>query len=298
MMLAKVQMELVSVVIPVYNRKHTIEKAIRSVLAQTYHNVEVIVVDDGSTDSTPTIVAALSKEDPRIRYIRYKTNRGAQAARNTGIRAARGEWIAFLDSDDVWLPQSLELRLKLAKQKGLHVIHSECYVLRPGSVELQRYGVPPMEGQAYKELLRRPGPMFPGLLVSKEALSRIGYLDESIVSFQEWDTAIRLAKCYKFGFTPEPTFVYDCCRGDTISTDMLRTAEGYMQVFKKHWWAILQHLGPKALANHYRTAALFYQKAGKEVKAYRFLLTSIMLWPFRPRAILTRLQHIVRIEGK
>ena len=157
-----------------------------------------------------SIIAMLAQEDERIRFLRHDSNRGAQAARNTGIRAAKGEWIAFLDSDDQWFSESLEVRLQLAMEKRLHVVHSECSVLRSESTEPRRFGIPRMQGQVYKELLRRPGPMFQGLLVSKEALTRINLLDETIVSYQEWDTAIRLAKYYDFGFVAEPTFLYDC----------------------------------------------------------------------------------------
>jgi hypothetical protein len=77
-------------------------------------------------------------------------------------------------------------------------VHSDCYVLRPGREQLQRFGHPRFEGNVYRELLCRCGTLFPSFLVSKEALTRIGYLDETIVSYQEWDTAIRLAKYYDF----------------------------------------------------------------------------------------------------
>lgn len=282
----------VSVIIPVYNRGKLIENAVHSVLAQTYQGFEIIIVDDGSTDDTSTLAASLAKEDQRIHYLQHDTNRGAQAARNTGIQAAKGEWIAFLDSDDQWLSNSLEVRLQLAMEMRLHVVHSECYVINPGSIELQQFGVPRMQGQIYKELLRRPGPMFQGLLVSKEALNRIDYLDEAIASYQEWETAIRLAKYYEFGFVPEPTFVYDCRHGDTISKDVLREAMGYEQVFAKHRGSIVRYLGPKALASHYQTAASFYRSANDEAQAHRCLLMATLFWPFRPKTIYRGVQRV------
>jgi glycosyltransferase involved in cell wall biosynthesis len=98
---------LVSVLIPTYNRAQLCKKAVESVLSQTYHDIEVIVVDDGSSDDTREVVSSL---DARVRYL-YQKNSGVSAARNLGMQSARGEFLAFLDSDDAWLPWKLELQL-------------------------------------------------------------------------------------------------------------------------------------------------------------------------------------------
>lgn len=287
--------DLVSIIVPTFNRSSSIRIALESILKQGYAQWEAVVVDDGSTDDTAQVVQEYTRNDSRIRLKRQVERKGAQAARNAGICAALGEWIAFLDSDDQWLPESLEVRLRLAKQKGLHVVHSECHVLRPDKTEPQRFGVPPMQGRVYRELLRGPGPLFPSLVVSKEAMARIGYLDERIDSFQEWDTAIRLAKHYDFAFCPEPTFIYDCRQEDTISRNLLCTAIGYEQVFRKHRWAVLKHLGPKALGFHSQTVAAYFRLAGDGRKATRYLLLAIFLWPFRPGAIARQAQRLLRL---
>ena len=101
----------VSIIIPTYNRAHLIGRAIQSVLNQTYQNFEIIVVDDGSTDNTEEMIKEFQKHDKRIKYIRHEKNRGGAAARNTGIKVARGEYIAFQDSDDEWLPEKLEKQM-------------------------------------------------------------------------------------------------------------------------------------------------------------------------------------------
>ena len=106
---------VVSVVVPAFNRASVITNAIQSVLGQSFRELEVIVVDDGSRDTTAETVLSIAQSDPRVRLNRHHSNRGAQAARNTGIRAAVGEWIAFLDSDDTWLTSSLELRMAAAR---------------------------------------------------------------------------------------------------------------------------------------------------------------------------------------
>jgi glycosyltransferase involved in cell wall biosynthesis len=285
-------MSLVSVVIPAHNRAGSIARAVSSVLAQTYPHLEAIVVNDGSTDETARVVEECARTDTRIRLIGYSQNRGAQAARNLGIRAARGEWIAFLDSDDEWLSDSLALRLQLALEGRLQVVHSECYVTEPGSTELRRFGLPPLQGGVYRKLLQRSGTTFPSLLVSREAMRNIGDLDETIRSFQEWDTAIRLAKYYRFGFVPEPTFIYHRGSADSISKDLRREAMGYEQVFTKHRWEVLRYAGPRALASHYRMVAGLYRRGNDEVSARRFRHTANWLWPFRPRSILRTMQRL------
>jgi glycosyltransferase involved in cell wall biosynthesis len=284
-------MSLISVVIPTYNRSEYIQRAVQSVLLQTYSDLEVIIIDDGSDDDTVPVVNELVRTDPRVRLIEHSLRKGAQAARNTGIRAAQGEWIAFLDSDDQWLPHSLEIRLKVAREEGSKVVHSECYVIREDG-NVKPLGVRPMAGRIYRHVLAHPGPVFPALLVAKEALEKIGYLDEQIVSWQEWDAAIRLAKHYPFSFVAEPTFIYDCRGTDTISKNILRDALGYEQIVRKHILAILLHAGPRALARHYRLAASRYQRAGDQRAVQRCTLLALLWWPFRPRAILRQLGRV------
>lgn len=111
---------MVSVIIPTYNRSDRIEKSIKSVLDQTYNNFEIIVVDDGSTDNTKAIVTSIN--DSRIRYI-YQENAGACVARNLGINTARGEYIAFQDSDDLWVKTKLEKQVAvLEKEKRVDIV--------------------------------------------------------------------------------------------------------------------------------------------------------------------------------
>lgn len=261
---------LVSVVIPAFNRGTTIADALFSVQAQSYPNWEVIVVDDGSRDDTAGTVERCKHQDPRIRLIRHRETRGAQAARNTGIRHARGSWMAFLDSDDRWMRHSLQIRLKTAAARGLAVVHSDAYERREdGSMAL--YRLPVLDGWIYRELLSQPGPMFQGLLVAREALETIGGLDERIVALQEWDTAIRLAERYRFGFVRSPTFVWDRRCAETITKDKGRDARGYEQVVRKHAEAIMRHAGLQTLCRHYATITIRYLAAGEQSEAFRCL---------------------------
>lgn len=285
--------QLVSVVVPAHNRAATIASCLESVRQQTHGRWEVIVVDDGSDDDTAGIVQTMASSDARLRLLRHERNRGAQAARNTGARAARGDWIAFLDSDDQFTPRSLELRLARASACKVEVVHSDCDVLTPDGGR-SRFGVRPISGRVHRELLFGQGPLFPGMLVTRRALERIGYLDEDVVAFQEWDTAIRLARECEFAFVPETTFVYDCRRSDSISRDLLRTAIGYEQVFRKHRSAMLQTAGPAALARHYYMLASLYGQARGIRKACIYWLLAALWGPFRLPELLSRMSERVQ----
>lgn len=107
---------LVSVILPTYNRGYCINKSIESVLAQTYRDIEVIVIDDGSTDNTREVIAAAFTGEPRVKYI-YRSNGGVAVARNHGIRLARGEFMALLDSDDSWKPWKTELQVRVLQER-------------------------------------------------------------------------------------------------------------------------------------------------------------------------------------
>ena len=201
-------------IIPTHNRGKCIERAIASVLAQTYADLEAIVVDDGSEDDTVRVVEAYARKDSRIRLIEHDKRKGAQAARNTGIHAARGEWIAFLDSDDEWLHDSLAQAATSYRRQS------------PGSAFRVRYHssgkhriatirVPSLQGWVYRQLLQKSGLTFPSLLVSKECLKHIGYLDQTVIAYRNRHTGIRLVKYFQFGFVRVPTFIYDCRFADS-----------------------------------------------------------------------------------
>jgi glycosyltransferase involved in cell wall biosynthesis len=252
----------VSVIIPAFNRERVIGKAIQSALAQTFQDFEIIVVDDGSRDETTKKAMTLACSEPRLRIFRSETNQGAQAARNVGARAARGKWLSFLDSDHEWLPRSLEVRLRLAAVENVEVVHSDCYILRR-NMPKELFNVPALRGAVYSELLGRPGPMFQAMLMSANSFRQIGGLDETIVAYQEWDTAIRLGKSFRFGYVNAPTFIFNRQGPDMISKDERRAAQGYKQVVKKHLLPIMLRLGPRAVSNHHRVIAQHYSLAGE-----------------------------------
>ena len=245
----------ISVVIPAYNRSSTIRECLDSVVRQTLLPYEVLVVDDGSTDDTVKTVADFGlQQQVSIRCLSLPGNRGAQAARNQGIREAQGDWIAFQDSDDEWLPEKLEKQVAaLASVNGdpMTVVHTGCYRHDHDSGKREFWALPGVEGEmVFPQLLSSPGPMFQGLLTSKAALEQIGLLDEDVPSYQEWDTAIRLAKICRFIHLQEPLFVYHLHVGETISKDGQRDLDGYQFVVDKFRDGILRHCGNRIYNHH------------------------------------------------
>ena len=114
---------LVSVIMPVYNAERFLEKAVRSVLEQTYTNIELLIVDDCSTDKSASLIRALEKQDGRIRYIEGEQNHGVAYVRNRGIQEAKGRYIALLDSDDVWVPTKIERQVALLVENNAEIAY-------------------------------------------------------------------------------------------------------------------------------------------------------------------------------
>lgn len=143
----------VSVIMPAYNVEKYIEKAIRSVMTQTFTDWELIVIDDCSSDSTPAIVKRLAQEDDRIRFVSNPENCGVAKTRNRGLDLSTGDYAAFLDSDDIWCPQKLEKQLSKMKEAGADFGYCAYSVMdASGNVILERYAVP--ERVDYEDLLK------------------------------------------------------------------------------------------------------------------------------------------------
>lgn len=225
----------ISTVIPTKNRAKTLPYCLDSILNQTYCVNEIIVVDDNSTDDTYAVV--LKYKNRGVRYVKLASGKGAQAARNFGIKISNNDWIAFQDSDDIWFPNKIEMQyLELRNNNFLPdiLIHT-AGVKRSHDGNLTNImNALSFEGDCYKKLLIQHGPMFQSILVNKKKLLEINMLDEFCPSYQEWDTAIRLAKVCNFVHIKQPLFEWVWHDGDTISKDERRDFSGFEYVIKKH----------------------------------------------------------------
>ena len=197
---------LVSVIIPAYNQGHYLGKAIKSVLEQTYTHFEIIVVDDGSTDNTAEV--ARSFDDARIQYI-YQDNRGLSAARNTGLRLAQGEFLSFLDSDDLFLPDKLSLLVRaLQADPGWGMAAGQAVLIDENDAPTGKIYTTPIPEPVEQLLLGNP--LHVGsVLVRSIWQDKAGEFDESLRSYEDWDMWLRLARLgCKFGWVDAPVSLY------------------------------------------------------------------------------------------
>lgn len=212
---------IVTVVLPTYNRAPLIVRAIRSVLAQTYEDFELLVVDDGSTDGTMDEVARV--RDPRVRRLRLPANRGAAAARNVGLRAARGRFLAFQDSDDEWLPSKLDRHMRVfARRDGaVGVVYSDMRrILRDGTRRYHRS--PTVAGGR----LIDPSTNFyqvcklgiQASVIRRECLEAVGGFNEAFPALEDLELFIRLSRRYAFHHLRLPLVRYYETNG--LSQDM------------------------------------------------------------------------------
>lgn len=194
-------------ILPCYNGENFIREAIESVLCQTYEDFEVIVIDDGSTDNTRTV--ASSFEDRRIRYF-YKKNEGVSTSRNYGIKLAKGRYIAFIDYDDLWLPEKLELQLQeIEKQQDVYLVYSWFYIIDSKGKIIDKIKV-----QGFRNFLQElllVGNIIgspSGMLIKKEVFENIGGFDSYLSTSADWDLWIRIAYRYKLSGVNKFLFKY------------------------------------------------------------------------------------------
>ena len=199
--------DLISVVIPTYNHAHFLGDAIASVLQQSYTKLEVLVVDDGSTDQSEAVAGAFT--DDRLRYLR-QPNRGLSGARNTGILAARGEYIALLDADDFWAPTYLaRVHAALAMAQHWGAVHTGMRFVNSKGEALPQPGVATVPAdQMYERLI--DGEFFApsAVLVRRACFREVGLFDETLRASEDWDMWLRVARHYHFGGITEPLLNY------------------------------------------------------------------------------------------
>jgi len=205
----------VSVVIPTYNRAAQVVRAVSSVLEQTEEAREVLVVDDGSTDGT---VQALEGFQGRIRLLRHRRNRGVSAARNTGIRAGMAPLVAFLDSDDHWLPRKLETQVRFFREHPGAVAcqTQEIWMRRGRRVNPARRHLKP-SGEIFEPSLKRCLVSPSAVMLRRSLLDEVGLFDESLPVCEDYDLWLRIACCHPIHLIDEPHLVREGGHQDQLS---------------------------------------------------------------------------------
>jgi len=224
----------VSVILPTYDRAGIVSDSIQSVLDQTFENFELIVVDDASNDDTDEVVQRFT--DNRIRYIKHEQNRGAPAARNTGIEAAVGDIIAFQDSDDRWYPRKLEKQLQVFETvpSDVGVVYTGMNRGRDHSeVYLPYTSIEKAEGNIQSSLQQQNFIPTQVAAVRQDCFDTVGLFDENVSPLEDWELWIRISKQFEFRLVDE-TLVTGEVLPDSLSTNQHALVEARKRIIDKH----------------------------------------------------------------
>lgn len=288
-------MARVSVIIPTYNCAPFLPATLRSVLAQTYTDYEVVVVDDGSTDETPRVVELFRASQARIRYL-SQGNAGAAAARNLGLAHAGGEFVAYLDADDLWYPTKLEHQVAyLDAHAGVDVLHTEFTTIDDrGSVLRAGFnretGRPVPRGRCAAELLQRCHVQLSTVMERRDWVRRLGGFDPSLVCTEDYLRWIRLGLAGAvFGYLEEPLVKYRWRTG-SLSRDERRMLDQFEQLFRmllrsglleEHGGAGAVRIVEARLYELHLRAAYLDRVSGRAGDARWRMLRVLSRWPLR-----------------
>lgn len=275
---------MVSCIITTYNRPvKTIMRAVHSVLNQTYgrENIQIIVVNDYPVNKKLCIEIdnTIKKEDNHIIYCIHEQNQGACAARNTGIDLSTGEYLAFLDDDDEWLPEKLEKMVACFTNDNITLVYSPYYICcdknsRPQLMKRRWYGCRPM-----KEILRSNFIGSTSLpLLKRSSVLNVGKFDSQIVSSQDHDLWIRLINKYEISFCDYPSIIYNVSE-ISITKGKGKRARGYQQLIRKYKNFYEEY--PGLLHERYMTIACEMGRDHEWKKAFEFYLYAWLMDPLK-----------------
>ena len=278
------RMGKVSFIIPNYNHARYLGDAIRSVLAQTYPEIEAIVVDDGSTDDSRSVVESfLGQHGDRVRYI-YQANAGLSAARNTGLRAACGEYIALLDADDLVEPAYAERMLAaLAACPGADGVYCGFRFVDQANQDLPRTERRTFAAEAlYPALLQGNFWVPESVLARRSCYAASGEFDVALRACEDWDVWLRFARHYHLVGIDDVLIRYRVAAG-SMSSNPQRMLDNRLTVLRKHLGepppAAGFTLAHQAYGSAYLRSAVEYYQAGDEAGGYRCLLDGARLFP-------------------
>jgi glycosyltransferase involved in cell wall biosynthesis len=295
----------VSIILPVYNSAKLLPAALESAFAQTFQDFEIIAVNDGSTDDTAQV---LKQYEPRIR-IMHQANAGASSARNAAIRVAQGEFIAFLDADDIWEPQKLALQVEAMRADAkLGVCYTECLYFDEEKSWLANFGRhPQMSGMIFDAILADHFISMSSVLVRKRCLDEVGLFDESLIGSEDYNVYLRLAKKYPYHFVNQPLVRLRChdgnlsgnlpqmCRDEIANLDKIAAMFPDMAIPKRRLSAqLLYRFGQYHFDAHdFKLARECFARSIRfgplRLKSYIYLVASSL-----PLGLLQTLRNVVR----
>lgn len=284
--MAKDETPLVSVVIPTYGRGGRLLDAVRSVLDQSYENIELLVVDDGSPKPVVDQLEEFQFERlASVEFLRHEENRGANAARNTGIRLASGDYIAFLDDDDRWEEEKIGRQVEAFNDAGpdVGVVYTWLGVERAGRTEVQR---PSSNGDVLEDLIRGANfGQFSSIMVDRSAVAAAGLTDERFPIWQDREWFFRLATHCKFEVVPEPLTIRRKGHDDQISSSFEKQADVAYPLFLSKHRSTAAERGQRYERLFVSSLRLSLGKTALSCNQYsearRWFLLSVAAYPFR-----------------
>lgn len=290
-----------SVIIPTHNRASMLQRALRSVLGQSWQgNMEILVVSDGSTDDTEAVVLAF--KDPRICLLKHEVSQGASAARNTGLRVCRGQYIAFLDDDDEWTPDKLETQLPVIESSSSEVglVYAWMEYFHQGkSIAVNN---PELRGDVFKEMLDKQAlGGCPTLIIKREVLDKVKGFDEELPCLNDGDFIRRITKHYHVDYIPKILANIYVGHPDRISVQSRKNLLDGIKELRKRLDTFRDDYRNcyKAWSNILFAIGLSYIKAGMLRKGIVFLVRAFLKDPlngrsclFVPKVIINRLNNI------
>jgi len=260
----------VAVVIPTYKRKSKLERAVNSVYNQTYTDWQLYVVNDAPTQD----VSDLLPDDDRITYIQHDENRGAPAARNTGIQSSESEFIALLDDDDAWKVEKLERQINtfedFPRDYGLIYTGRDIVI----DDEVVKVYNPDITGEAFDELLYNNIIPSETPLINRECFRNVGYFDTALPSEQDIDMWLRIAREYKIGVIPDSLAIAYKGHEDRISKNIVRKVNGKKKFIDKHDSDLELH--PEAMATHLKQLGIYTLYLNQSRKARKYFIESLL----------------------
>jgi glycosyltransferase involved in cell wall biosynthesis len=220
---------MISVIIPTWNRANKIKKAIKSVQNQTYKDLEILVCDDGSNDNTKEIIKELQKKDQRIKWISGIHSGKPATPRNRGIRKIQGEWIAFLDSDDEWLPKKLEKQLRIMKKTNLKASSTNAFRFIPFKKEKKIYNTFKKQKISFTDLIKRNEIITSSVFLHKTLFKNDYYFPENkfLKIGENYFLWLKIATQTDFAYLEEPLLTYiddpkNSVRGLSSENDLIK----------------------------------------------------------------------------
>jgi glycosyltransferase involved in cell wall biosynthesis len=276
-------MELVSVIIPAYNAQEFIKETIDSAIHQTYPEVEIIVVDDGSTDNTPKILSGYGE---KIKVIR-QPNSGRSVANNKGIASAKGSWIAFLDADDTWMPQKISRQLELCSDYVIS--HTDSYFIGnniEGNVRRSSL-TRPFYGDVLRELLVTNFISKSTVLARRDVILQYGCFDESYDCVIDWPLWLKICADHKLGYVLEPLTNYRV-HSESATMKSRRTLPAHIRVISEAFsskgvGSKYPNIRKKALASSFQINTHYAASSGDFWFAVKCSIKSLQYAPFSLR---------------